>query len=69
MNEIAYRPPFVSRNEISQEFTISVSMEFDGNERQLLGSMELNGQDFYDELEPEERYGRSCIIGSLALTE
>jgi hypothetical protein len=42
-------------------------MESDGNERQLLGSMELNGKDFYDE--SGEQYGRSCIIVSLALSE
>jgi hypothetical protein len=35
---------------------ISVSIEIDGNERQLLGFIELNGPEFYDE--SGKLYGR-----------
>jgi hypothetical protein len=46
---LAYRP------QILPEFTISISMEVGENEHQLVGFMELNGQDFDDKL--EESYG------------
>ncbi|PVF96605.1 hypothetical protein CPB86DRAFT_798790 [Serendipita vermifera] len=33
---------------VTGEFMLSVSMQFDENDRQLVGSMELNETDFYD---------------------
>jgi hypothetical protein len=39
---------FEYRRETTAEFTISVSMGIDENDRQLLGFMELNGPDLYD---------------------
>jgi hypothetical protein len=56
MDEVTYIYFLQSRHQISVEFTISVSIEVDVNQRQLLAFMELNGPDFYDPL--EKLYGR-----------
>jgi hypothetical protein len=56
MDEVTHICFVQSRHQISVEFTISVSIEVDVNQRQLLGFMELNGPDFYDPL--KKPYGR-----------
>jgi hypothetical protein len=43
-----------SRPEASADFTVSVLMEVGESERQLLGFIELNGREFYDDS------GNSC---------
>jgi hypothetical protein len=47
------------RREMTAEFTISVSMGIDENDRQLLGFMELNGPDLYDTI--GKLYGKRHI--------
>jgi hypothetical protein len=55
MNRFAYSLPLVSRPGIPANLVVLVSIEGNGNERQLLGSMELNTQDFCEE--PGTIYG------------
>jgi hypothetical protein len=55
MDGFAYGLSIVSRPGIPANFMVLVSIEGNGNERQLLGSMELNTQDFREE--PGTIYG------------
>jgi hypothetical protein len=47
------------RREMTAEFTISVSMGIDENDRQVLGFMELNGPELYDTI--GQLYGKRQI--------
>jgi hypothetical protein len=56
IGDIVHHALFTFRREIPVEFTISVSMEVEGNERQMLGFVELKGPAFYDG--PKEWFGK-----------
>jgi hypothetical protein len=56
MDKIIHEFPFVPRHDISPESILSVSIELDKNEHQLLGFMALNRPNFYNK--PGKVYGR-----------